>query len=151
MMTNNILETWLILGVAILVLEIFSTSIILLFVSLAAILVGGLIYFEFILETNLYAQLATFFIACFAWAILLWIPMTKLKKKIYTKKYHDVVGSEAIAQENGQYGRYFKVKWSGVSMQAKIDKKFKDATFTKGDIVKITAVNGNKLTVSPGL
>jgi membrane protein implicated in regulation of membrane protease activity len=151
MMTNNILETWLILGVAILILEIFSTSIILLFVSLAAILVGGLIYFDVILETNFYAQLATFLIACFAWAILLWIPMTKLRKKIYTKKYNDVVGSEAVLEEDAKYAKYFKVKWSGVSMQAKIDKKFKDATLKKGDIVKITAVNGNKLTVSPGL
>ncbi|MFT6346114.1 MAG: hypothetical protein ACJA02_000338 [Myxococcota bacterium] len=151
MIANNILETWLILGIVFLVLDIFATSVIFLFVSLAAILVGGLIYFGVILEDNFYAQLATFLIACFAWAILLWIPVKKLRKKIYTKKYNDVVGSEAILEEDAQYGKYFKLKWSGVYMQAKIDEQFKDATLKKGDIVKITAVNGNRLTVSPGL
>ncbi|MFT6332212.1 MAG: hypothetical protein ACJAW3_000541 [Lentimonas sp.] len=149
MIADNILESWLILGVLLLLTEVFSSTVVLLFASLSALVVGGFIYFGVISEDNFNAQLVTFLVACFVWGIALWIPIKKLRKNLYKKKYNDVVGSEAILQEDATYGKNFKVKWSGALMVARIDKNFKESTFKRGDVVQITAVKGTKLTISP--
>ena len=147
-MENNLLEVWLIVSVVLLVADIFSLTIAMFFGSLAALTVGGAIYFNFVSESNLQSQLIVFCISYFLWGVSLWIPLKNLRKRLGGKKeYQDIVGSEAVVSQDVESNHEFKVKWSGTIMRARLSDDKKDVHLKSGDVVEIISVKGNVLTV----
>ncbi|MEM7617665.1 MAG: NfeD family protein [Pseudomonadota bacterium] len=125
MLIDNILLVWLIIGILFISLEALGISGIgFLFAGLAAITVGGLINFEIIAANNYYSQILTFFIAIVGWLMLLWRPMKNFYANRKVKKFHNIVGDEAIVlQDLNKENSAGVVKWSGVKMSAQIDEK----------------------------
>lgn len=150
-MENNLLQLWLLLGVVLLVIDLISLTIVLLFASIAALSVGGAIYLNIISSTDLQPQLITFFTAYALWAIILFKPLKNLRTKLKTNGgYNDMIGSQAIVEkEISDASQEFTVKWSGTIMKAKLDESVKEPNLKQGDVVQIVSVKGALLTVKP--
>jgi membrane protein implicated in regulation of membrane protease activity len=141
-------QYWLIIGVLLIIADIFSLTIAMLFAGLASLTIGGLVHFDIIAQDNLYAQISLFFGTSFIWGIALWILVKKLKNKIYTNKYNDIIGSDAIVEDEfATSQRDFNVKWSGTIMKARLETKNKEFKLRKGDRVMIVSIEGILLTV----
>jgi len=123
--TNNLAESLLIVGLALLAIEIavlgFSTFV-LFFVGLAAALSGILIYVGLIPETLLSAALSVAILTAVA-AIVLWKPLKKLQSKVdKTKAKGDLVGhsfvlTEAVSPSLNPKYRYSGIDWKLVSTE----------------------------------
>ena len=116
---NNLAETLLIIGIALLVIEIvvlgFSTFV-LFFVGAAAVLTSGLLYLGIIPDSLLGALLSTAIITAIS-ASLLWKPLKKMQSKVdLTKAKGDLVGHsfilvEDVAPEMTPVYRYSGIDW----------------------------------------
>jgi hypothetical protein len=123
--TNNLAESLLIVGLALLAIEIavlgFSTFV-LFFVGLAAALSGILIYVGLIPETLLSAALSVAILTAIA-AVVLWKPLKKLQSKVdKTKAKGDLVGhsfvlSEAVSPSLNPIHRYSGIDWKLISTE----------------------------------
>lgn len=122
---NNLAESLLIIGLALLAIEIavlgFSTFV-LFFVGLAAALSGILIYVGLIPETLLSAALTVAILTAVA-AIVLWKPLKKMQNKVdKTKAKGDLVGhsfvlNEAVSPSINPLYRYSGIDWKLVSTE----------------------------------
>lgn len=147
-MENNLLEVWLILSVVLLVADIFSLTIAMFFGSLAALTVGGAIYFNVIAESSVESQLIVFCMAYFLWGVCLWKPLKNLRQKLGGQtEYQDIVGSEAVVAQDVTSNNAFKVKWSGTLMRARLSENQQELHLKSGDVVEVISVKGNMLTV----
>lgn len=116
---NNLAETLLIIGIALLVIEIvvlgFSTFV-LFFVGAAAVLTSGLLYLGIIPDSLLGALLSTAIITAIS-ASLLWKPLKNMQSKVdLTKAKGDLVGHsfilvEDVAPEMTPVYRYSGIDW----------------------------------------
>jgi membrane protein implicated in regulation of membrane protease activity len=122
---NNLAESLLILGLALLAIEIavlgFSTFV-LFFVGLAAAVTGILLYIGLIPETLVSAALAVAILTAIA-AIVLWKPLKKLQNKVdKTKAKGDLVGhsfilSEAVSPTINPKYHYSGIDWKLISTE----------------------------------
>ena len=129
---NHTGSAWLIFGIILLLLEVFAFGFIgLLFASLAAMTLGSLVSFNIIdADINLVQQLTYFFAFTFAWAIILWKPLKKLRAK--KSGHDDYAGTFAIiVEEDIKRGSYGYAKWSGVKMRVKLSEE------SEKEVVKI--------------
>lgn len=116
---NNLAETLLIIGIALLVIEIvvlgFSTFV-LFFVGAAAVVTSGLLYIGLIPDSMLAALLCTAIITAIS-AALLWKPLKSMQSKVDTTKAKgDLVGHrfilvEDVAPEMTPIYRYSGIDW----------------------------------------
>ena len=100
---NNLAETLLIIGIALLIIEIvvlgFSTFV-LFFVGAAAVVTSGLLYIGLIPDSMLAALLCTAIITAIS-AALLWKPLKNMQSKVDTTKAKgDLVGHSFILVED---------------------------------------------------
>ncbi len=121
---ENMAESLVVLGLALLVIEIlilgFATFI-LLFVGIAAIVTGGLIYMAVIPDTLLAAFMSMAICTALS-ALLLWKPLKNMQQDVDpTEASNDLVGhrftlSEAVSEhQNPEY------KFSGIMWKLKAD------------------------------
>lgn len=116
---NNLAETLLIIGIALLIIEIvvlgFSTFV-LFFVGAAAVVTSGLLYIGLIPDSMLAALLCTAIITAIS-AALLWKPLKNMQSKVDTTKAKgDLVGHsfilvEDVAPELTPIYRYSGIDW----------------------------------------
>lgn len=116
---NNLAETLLIIGIALLAIEIvvlgFSTFV-LFFVGAAAVVTSGLLYIGLIPDSMLAALLCTAIITAIS-AALLWKPLKNMQAKVDTTKAKgDLVGHrfilvEDVAPEMTPIYRYSGIDW----------------------------------------
>jgi hypothetical protein len=116
---NNLAETLLIIGIALLAIEIvvlgFSTFV-LFFVGAAAVLTSGLLYLGIIPDSLLSALLCTAIITAVS-AAFLWKPLKNMQSKVDTTKAKgDLVGHsftlvEDVAPELTPEYRYSGISW----------------------------------------
>lgn len=152
-MTSYILEhidvTWMAFGILLLFLELSSIpGIGLFFAGLAAICVGGLIAFEYLLPQKYILQFVWFFVLTIGWAVVLWVPMKRLRYKTSDKDYQNITGSFATVKKAPLVkGKSGKVSWSGTTMKARIVNDSDVDEIPVGTEVEIVEVKGNTLIV----
>ncbi|KXI30128.1 NfeD family protein [Paraglaciecola hydrolytica] len=123
--SNNLAESLLILGLALLAIEIavlgFSTFV-LFFVGLAAAITGVLLYVGLFPETITNAAMSVAILTALA-AIILWKPLKKLQSKVdKTKAKGDLVGhsfvlTETVSPEHQAKYRYSGIEWKLISSE----------------------------------
>ena len=123
--SNNLAQSLLVLGLALLALEIavlgFSTFV-LFFVGLAAAVTGILLYVGLIPDTVLSAALSVGLLTALA-AVVLWKPLKKLQSKVdKTKAKSDLVGhsfvlTEAVSPTLSPKYRYSGIDWKLISSE----------------------------------
>ncbi len=139
---------WFILGVIVLIVEIFTLSIVLLLTSFSLITVGGFLFFDFISDDNKIIQLVLFCSAILFWLAILWVPLNKIKKLQITKGYKNIIGQKAEVIDSLIIGKVGKVKWSGVLMMATLSKDSIKKEIPQKEYVTIVSIEGNILTVT---
>lgn len=141
---------WLALGALLLALEAFGASGIgFLFAGLGAIVAAIAAHLGW--AETVWSQTAYFFGATVAWAILLWVPMQKMKAQKHAglEDFNNMVGDEAIVAEGGlKAGRTGKVRWSGTIMSAKLVEGISQE-LAPDSVVVIKEVKGTVLMVAP--
>lgn len=115
---NNLPETLLIIGIALLVIEVavlgFSTFV-LFFVGCAALLTGILLFFGFLPETMLSALLSVGIITAIS-AALLWKPLKAMQSNVDTHKAKgDLVGHRFVLAQDIKPGEMPEYKYSGIT------------------------------------
>ncbi len=140
---------WLALGALLLALEAFGVSGIgFLFAGLAAIITA--IFAHLGWAETVWTQTAWFFAVTVAWAVLLWVPMQRMKvqKHAGVEGFANMVGDEVTVLKGGLHpNKSGKVRWSGTTMKAKLaDGATAQA---EGETVLIQAVKGTVLIVAP--
>ena len=123
--SNNLAQSLLVLGLALLAIEIavlgFSTFV-LFFVGLAAAITGMLLYLGFIPETLLSALLTVALLTAVA-AVVLWKPLKKLQSKVDNSKAKgDLVGhcfvlSDEVSATHAPLYRYSGIDWKLLSSE----------------------------------
>lgn len=123
--TNNLAQSLLVLGLALLALEIavlgFSTFV-LFFVGLASAITSALLYLGFIPETLLSALLTLALLTAVA-AVVLWKPLKRLQSKVdNTKAKGDLVGhrfvlSDQVSPTQTPLYRYSGINWKLLSSE----------------------------------
>ncbi len=100
---NNLAEALVILGLALLALEIWIlgfATFVLFFVGLAAVIAGGLMYIELFEATTLNAILSVGVLTALG-AALLWNPLKNMQNEVdLTRASSDLVGHSFILAEN---------------------------------------------------
>ncbi len=137
---------WLIIGAALVALEVFAVpGIGFLFAGLAAVTTGIVVQME--LAGTLIVQLGWFFGFTIAWAAVLWKPMKKFRKSGKAHNYSNIVGHTATVINNPlKNGAEGEVKWSGSVMGARL---VEGSEVAVGAQVRIVEVSGNTLMVKP--
>jgi len=140
---------WLLLGALLLAVEALGASGIgFLFAGLGAVVAAIVAHLGW--AETIWAQAAWFFAATSAWAILLWLPMKKMKinKQGDADSYHNMVGDEATTLAEGlQPNRVGEVKWSGTVMKAKLVEGASAVPAAAPVVIK--QVKGTMLIVAP--
>lgn len=140
---------WLLLGAVLLALEAFGASGIgFLFAGLGAITAAVAAHLA--LAESWLSQTAWFFAATVLWAVLLWVPLKKLRAQRHAglEPYNNMVGDEATVLAGGLHpGKAGKVRWSGTTMSARLTEGA--AALEEGAIVTIKEVRGTVLIVAP--
>ena len=140
---------WLALGATLLALEAFGASGIgFLFAGLGAIVAAIFAHLGWA-ETFL-SQTSAFFLATVFWAVILWMPMQKLKvqKGAESTDFNNMIGDEATVSQGGLAANITgKVRWSGTTMSAKL--LAGSVPQAEGATVIIKQVKGTVLTVAP--
>lgn len=143
---NNPDVSWILLGAALLILEVtIVPGIGLFFAALGALTLGGLMTFDVIIEDSFYLQLAYFFGFTTAWTIVLWKP---LKKRRAGSGYSNIIGSSATTTGNGLIkDKTGSVKWSGTTMKARIRSESEVSEIAAGEEVWIHEIKQSVLIV----
>ncbi len=143
---------WLIAGGLLIALEAFGIpGIGFLFAGLAAIVVGILVQYGALAETDMILQLGVFGGLTGLLAALLWKRLKQWRvNPNATEQFSNIVGDIATVGKGGlQAGKVGQVSWSGTTMMALIDSKHEDGQIEEGTMVEITSVKGNHLIVAP--
>ena len=120
--TANPMLVWLIIGIVLIIGEIFFiTGIGALFAGLAAISTAILIFFNIINVYNTAGQIAGFCLLTFIWATLLWRSLQKIYRSKTVENYHNIIGESAmIVEKDLVANKLGKAKWSGTIMNTKL-------------------------------
>lgn len=137
---------WMIGGITLLILEVFTISGIgFLFTGLGCLVVFLLMQFQLI-EHNLLFEFSIFFTATILFWLILWIPLRKMLKTANSNEYKDMLGSTAqVYQSPLTSDKTGQVLWSGVIMKAKLDSAEENQILPVGTQVVVTKVKGNVL------
>lgn len=148
----SVATCWLIAGALMLALEAFGIpGVGLLFVGLAAIVVGILVQFGILGAEAHVLQFAIFFGMSAVTAASLWKTLKRWRTNPKTAgSYQNMVGDSATVGAGGlKAGSGGQVTWSGTIMEAQLDSSAGAVELAPGTLVEITAVKGNRLTVKP--
>ena len=137
--TANMAESLIIIGLALLVIEIvvlgFSTFV-LFFVGIAAVITGGLLYIGVLPDSLLSALSSTAFFTALL-AIFLWRPLKRMQNKVENKKVtSDLVGHSFVLIENVAPGLSPIYRYSGIDW-----KLISDEELSAGTTVEVTDVD----------
>ena len=150
MIENQIIIAWLAFGVLLFATELLIPGLGLMFAGFGALTTGMLLNFSIIPDNNHLFQAVIFLGSSAAWTFLLWNP---LKKARFGKKrisYNNIVGEFATVGEKGiDKENGGDVKWSGTIMRAKLSPNTDVEYLQSGENVRIEAVSGNILIVTP--
>ncbi|MFV9875796.1 MAG: NfeD family protein [Rickettsiales endosymbiont of Dermacentor nuttalli] len=144
---NNIHYVWMVVGVALVLLEVLTVpGIGILCAGLAAVIVGIMILFGLIFYDYYILQMGWFFAWTLLWAMMLWRPLLKLR---YSERaYHNIIGEHAIVYKNDLIkGKTGEVKWSGTVMKALIVNDSNESSIGVNQEVIIKNLKGNILLV----
>lgn len=136
---------WFICGIIIILLEMVIFSVILLFISLASITLGGFLFFDIVGGEDYVIQAVIFFSSIIIWYLILYIPVKKYKLFKPEKPYKDIVGHRAYVIGELEKGKIGKVKWSGTTMKAMLDDNNKDNKLDNDMVVKIVSIEDNNI------
>lgn len=119
LVSNNLAESLIIVGLTLLVIEVlvlgFSTFV-LFFVGLAAVITGGLLYMG-VLPDSMLSALSSIGALTGLLAIFLWRPLKSMQGKVERKKVtSDLVGhsfflNEAVSMHNNPVYQYSGIDW----------------------------------------
>lgn len=143
---------WALLGAVLIALEVtVAPGIGFLFGGLSALSVGILITTGVVPPASpLTIQIAYFFGLTCVWALALWLPLKGRWRKNKSRGFGDMVGASAVVEgADLVFGKTGKVRWSGVSMKARIARESIAKKIPKGEEVYIIGTQGNVLFVQP--
>ncbi|MFT4939415.1 MAG: hypothetical protein ACI88A_002457 [Paraglaciecola sp.] len=143
--SNNLAESLLIVGLALLVIEVvvlgFSTFV-LFFVGLAALITGGLLYIGALPDSMLSALSSTAVFTALL-AVFLWRPLKSMQNKVESKKVtSDLVGHSFVLVEKVAPGLSPIYRYSGIDW-----KLISDQELSSGTMVEVTNVDVGSFTV----
>jgi hypothetical protein len=134
--TANMAESLIIIGLALLVIEIVVlgfTTFVLFFVGIAAVITGGLLYIGVLPDSLLSALSSTAFFTALL-AIFLWRPLKTMQNKVESKKVtSDLVGHSFVLIENVAPGLSPIYRYSGIDW-----KLISDEELSAGTTVEVT-------------
>jgi len=134
-------ETWLIIGVVSIMMEVMILpGIGFLFVGLAAILLGGILLLDFLLQPSLAEQIAYFLFFTAVWWIVLWRPLKRsIRKRAGGETYENLIGTTGVVDDERDLtqGKVGHIKWSGAKMRARIVPASETKRITNGSTVTI--------------
>ncbi len=140
---------WVLFGLCMLVVEVFTGTMWMFFVALGALTYGGLISYGTLQGGDILNELVHFLVFTAGWTIVLWYPM-KRGFRMSSSKYDNIIGSRAVIGEKGlKKGRTGKVKWSGTVMRARLSDRVPDNVLKAGEEVWVHDLKGSVLIVSP--
>ena len=146
----NIVYVWLILGLALLVLEVAGApGAGLLFAGLAAIVTSIAVHIGVVPPDGYVTQLIIFFVATAVWALLLWKPLKKFNAGRKDGGYSNIIGETAYVGSSGLSKAGGEVTWSGTIMKAQLARDVQAERLEAGSQVTIVEVSGAMLTVRP--
>jgi len=140
---------FILLGVELLVLG-FSTGFVL-FLGLAALLTGGLLWFE-ILPATWMLSIACFAMSSVIISALLWKPFKRLEKKsvvAHKDNSSDFVGYEFRLQDAITQTNPGKTRYSGIEWRVEIDQAATVSEIQAGTQVKVVSLDAGKFRVVP--
>ena len=142
---NNLFESLIIAGLALLVIEVvvlgFSTFV-LFFVGLAALIAGGLMAFG-VVPNSMFSALSSVGVLTALLAMLLWRPLKSMQGKVESKKVtsdlvgHSFILNESVSMTKNPAYRYSGIEWSLSSEQELL----------AGTLVEVTGVAVGKFIV----
>ena len=141
---------WLAIAAIFLALEAFGMmGVGLLFGGIAALLLGIILEFGLIEETDLVTQAALWFGFTTGLALLLYKPLKRWRTTSGSgQEYNNIVGDTARVAAGGlMLGKPGKVHWSGTTMNAQISPTSSKEAFLEGDMVQISDMRGNQFMV----
>jgi membrane protein implicated in regulation of membrane protease activity len=139
---------WIVVGVIILVLELITMSVFLLFIGFAALTLGVLMFFDIITQEQDLLQVIIFFTSVIFWYIVLSFSLKKLKLRKIKNGEKNILDQRAEVISVIGKQKIGKVRWSGTKMKAILSKNNLSQKVEKGSIVRIISVDGDLLTVS---
>ena len=146
----SVMYMWLLAAVLCMAAEAMGvTGIGLLFAGLGALVVGTLIHYGNIAETDIVYQFIAFFIATAFWAAILWKPMQRFRLRGGSKGYSNIVGETAFVGSKPITRQGGEVTWSGTIMNAQIAADAGVERIEAGSQVTIVEISGTTLVVKP--
>ena len=150
--SNNIDDFWFILGFILLALEAlalgFSTGFVL-FIGLAALMTGGMVWLGVIPDTWV-ATIATFVVSSVVVSVALWKPFMKLQnnsKPPEKDNTSDLIGLKFRLDENISTAAPGKTRYSGIEWKVELDFDSDVDELPKGTVVIVTSVDAGKFRV----
>ncbi len=140
---------WLLVSMIFLALEAFGASGVgFLFAALGAL--SAAILVKLGIATDFWAQGAWFLGASVVWAVALWKPLKNMHLKRGGQQYSNMIGGEAVVLGAGLHKHQMgKVRWSGTTMEARLDANAAQDFLPENTLVTIREVTGNTLIVTP--
>ena len=131
---------WFTAGILFLVIEVFTLSVILLFIGLAAITSGAALFFNIVSDDQIIVQLAIFLGSIILWYLALSIPIKKIKALKSKNNYHSILNQKAQTVTVLEKSKIGKVTWSGTRMKAVLSKNNINQKIDKNQPVRIVAL-----------
>ncbi len=149
---NNIDDFWFILGFILLAVEAlalgFSTGFVL-FIGLAALMTGGLVWFGAVPDTWI-ATIATFVVSSVIISVVLWKPFMSMQSnnKVPEKdNSSDLIGLKFRLDEAISTAAPGKTRYSGIDWEVELDFDSDVDELPKGATVIVTSVDTGKFRV----
>ncbi len=138
---------WVVIAVALIIVEVTAPGIGGLFSAVAALSVGALMILEIIDPDSFVEELVYFFGLTIFWAVILWKPLKKMMQSP-DGEFSDIIGTRAKVVEGDLHkDSVGKVKWSGVNMHAQVHECCDKKTIKDGEQVWIVDKDGMTLLI----
>jgi len=150
---ENIYSFWFVIGFILLAVEALAfgfTAGFVLFIGLAALLTGGLVWFAIIPATWL-ASIAAFAVSTVVVSVALWKPLKSLQKdNVIAAKDNtsDIIGLKFRLDEDISVTKPGTTRYSGVEWKVEIDLDSDEKKISAGTTVMVVSVDVGKFRVS---
>ncbi len=139
---------WFFIGLIILLVELITLSVILLFVALSCMTIGVVLFLNMVDPSDTLTQSIIFFGSIVLWYLALFVPMKKIKMFKLKKGHKNILDQRAEVLVEITRKKPGKVRWSGTKMNAVLSKNNLSSVIKKKAIVRIIAIDGDVLTVT---
>ncbi len=151
---SNLYAFWFAVGFILLGIELLAFGLatgVILFIGLAALATGGLLWFS-IIPLSWASSIATFSFCSIALSVLLWKPLKKLQNTetaLQKDNSSDLIGYEFRLADNISLSQPSVTRYSGIEWKVELDDSADITTIKAGSKVRVTSVDAGKFRVAP--